>query len=161
MARELSRRRFATRGTQLVGAVVGLMFATPIVGWLLDPLFHGRPLVWRRVGDVTRVPYEQPTLFEVSFPTQESWKVADTRFVVYVVKHRNGQIDAFSNICTHMQCPVRWDPALGQFLCPCHGGLYTISGVNVGGPPPKPLPKWESRIDRGVLYVRNQLSQSI
>lgn len=158
----ISRRRFAALATAGVGGVVGAMFAVPIVGLLIDPLFHARPQVWRRVGDVRRVPYETPTPFSVPFPTQDSWKVPDSRYVVYVVRHRDGGASAFSNICTHMQCPVRWEDALGLFLCPCHGGLYNISGVNVGGPPPKPLPRWESRMDAsGVLWVRNVLSEDI
>jgi menaquinol-cytochrome c reductase iron-sulfur subunit len=156
----MSRRRFAIRGTQAVGAVVGLMFAVPIVGWILDPLFHPRPLVWRRVGDVRNVPYEQPTLFTVEFPVQASWKVPDSRYAVYVVRHTSGAVDAFSNICTHMECPVRWEPPIGLFLCPCHGGLYNLSGLNVGGPPPHPLPKWVSKIEGTVLFVQNQFEES-
>jgi menaquinol-cytochrome c reductase iron-sulfur subunit len=157
----MTRRQFAVAGTQAVGAVVGVMLAVPIVGWILDPLFHPRPLVWRRVADISKVPYELPTPFTVPFPVQASWPVPESPYLVYVVKHRDGSVDAFSNICSHMQCPVRWTPPLGLFLCPCHGGLYNIRGVNVGGPPPKPLPKWESRFENGVLYVRNQLTEAI
>jgi len=71
-------------------------------------------------------------------------------------------VRVFSNICSHMQCPVRWEPTLKLFLCPCHGGLYDLRGVNVGGPPPKPLPQWQHRVDRdGILYVTNRLTEQI
>ena len=102
----------------------------------------------------------------VDFPTQDSWNVPESRFAVYVVRHRDGSLDAFSNICSHMQCPVRWEPPLGQFLCPCHGGLYDMDGLNVGGPPPSPLPQWVHRIvrdpsGRSVLKVQNQFDENI
>jgi Rieske Fe-S protein len=50
---------------------------------------------------------------------------------------------------------------LRQFLCPCHGGLYDISGVNVGGPPPKPLPEYVHRIDGTTLYIENRFTEDI
>jgi Rieske Fe-S protein len=87
--------------------------------------------------------------------------------VVYVVKMSSGELLAFSNTCTHMQCNVHWDPQLGQYLCPCNGGLYDIRGNNIGGPPPSPLPEWVHRtyVDAGsgrtVLEVQNQFNENI
>jgi Rieske Fe-S protein len=86
--------------------------------------------------------------------------VPDVPAAVYVVRFADGY-RVFSNICSHMQCPVRWETALRQFLCPCHGGLYDIRGRNTGGPPPKPLPEYVHRIDAGRLYVSNELTESI
>ena len=60
-----------------------------------------------------------------------------------------------------MSWDVRWQANLGQFECPCHGGLYTIDGQNVGGPPPKPLPQYVHRTERGVVYVANRLQEQI
>jgi Rieske Fe-S protein len=111
------------------------------------------------VGDISSVPEAQPTKFEVSFP-QQAWTAVDIKAAVYVVK-RNGNYRVFSNVCSHMQCPVRWESALSQFLCPCHGGLYDMNGTNVGGPPPKPLPQFVHRIDGTTLYVQNRFTESI
>jgi Rieske Fe-S protein len=74
---------------------------------------------------------------------------------------------ALSNICSHMQCDVHWDQQLGQFLCPCHGGLYNIEGANIGGPPPQPLPQWIHRVtvdpqtNQHMLEIQNSLNESI
>lgn len=155
----LSRRQFAILGTQVAGAVVAALLGIPIVGFLLSPLFRRQPVVWRKVGDISAVPDGQPTKFEVIFP-QNAWPVPDVKEAVYVVK-QNGATKAFSNVCTHMQCPVRWESATNQFLCPCHGGLYDISGQNVGGPPPKPLPQYVHRMDGPTLYVQNRFTEEI
>jgi Rieske Fe-S protein len=60
-----------------------------------------------------------------------------------------------------MNCPVHWDDALRQFLCPCHGGLYDIKGQNIGGPPPLPLPQYVHRIDGTTLYVENKYTEPL
>ena len=157
--RRLSRRQFGVLGTQVSGAVVAVLLGIPIVGFLLSPLFRRQMYVWREVGDIAAVPDRQPTLFTVSFP-QNAWPVPEVMAAVYVVK-LNGTYKILSNVCSHMQCPVRWSTTLQQFLCPCHGGLYDISGANVGGPPPKPLPEYVHRIDGTTLFVQNRFTEAI
>lgn len=159
----MTRRTFAILMTQALGAGFAAMYAAPAVGWLLEPLLRGRDAtVWRRVGPVRDLPYEVPTKFEVSFPSQDVWKTPEDTWIVYAVRYRDGTYAFFSNVCTHMQCPVRWKQALGHFVCPCHGGLYDLHGTNVGGPPPEPLPQWKHRIDGdGVAYVANQFNEEL
>jgi menaquinol-cytochrome c reductase iron-sulfur subunit len=157
--RRLSRRQFATLGTQLAGATVGLLLGIPIVGYLLSPLFRSQSTSEARVGDISGVPEAKPTKFTVEFPAGE-WSGARVKGAVYVVK-RNQALKVFSNVCTHMQCPVHWDESLNQFLCPCHGGLYDMEGRNIGGPPPKPLPEYVHRLDGTTLYVENRFTESL
>jgi Rieske Fe-S protein len=161
--RDVSRRRFMLLGTQLSGAVVAAMLGIPIVGWALRPLFDQRRTVWRRLGRIGDIPIEVPVTMQVSFPPQpQSWSSAEETWVVFVVRYRDGSLRTFSNICTHMQCPVRWQRTISQFLCPCHGGLYDIAGRNVGGPPPKPLPQWIHRIDPdGTVWIQNQVDEDL
>jgi menaquinol-cytochrome c reductase iron-sulfur subunit len=157
--RRLSRRQFGVLGTQVAGAVVAVLLGIPIVGFLISPLFRRQDVVWRQVGDIAGVADGEPTKFEVAFPL-DAWTSAEANLAVYVVKS-GAQTKVFSNVCSHMQCPVRWDTGLHQFLCPCHGGLYDINGLNVGGPPPKPLPQYVHRIDGTTLYVQNRYTEEI
>ena len=155
----LSRRQFDILGTQVAGAVVAVLLGIPIVGFLLSPLFRQQQAIWRKVGDLAGVPDGEPTKFEVAFP-QDVWTAAQENLAVYVVKSGENT-KVFSNVCSHMQCPVRWETTLQQFLCPCHGGLYDINGANVGGPPPKPLPQYVHRIDGTTLFVQNRFTEDI
>ncbi|MDQ6748082.1 MAG: ubiquinol-cytochrome c reductase iron-sulfur subunit [Candidatus Dormibacteraeota bacterium] len=157
----ITRRRFAVLGTTVSGALVSLTLGIPIVGYLASPLFARRdPLVERLVGPVRNLPEGQPVRFVVLFP-QNAWPVNEEEHTVFVVRHGD-QYEVFANTCTHMQCPVRFQKDLNQFLCPCHGGLYDLHGQNVGGPPPKPLPRYTHRIDAlGDLYIKNQLDEEI
>lgn len=56
-----------------------------------------------------------------------------------VLQSAPGVFAAFSAICTHLGCVIRWLPEKGEFLCPCHAGRFASDGKVIGGPPPKPL----------------------
>ena len=59
-----------------------------------------------------------------------------------------GEIVAFSAICTHMGCTVA--PAASMIECPCHGSTYDLAtGVNTGGPAPKPLTEVAVKVKGG------------
>ncbi len=60
---------------------------------------------------------------------------------VVVVRHRSG-FKAFSAVCTHLGCLVKWDQSAKAFLCPCHAAIFDENGKVVSGPPPAPLPEF-------------------
>jgi Rieske Fe-S protein len=69
-------------------------------------------------------------------------------------------INVLSNSCAHLGCPVRWltVEGHGEFLCPCHGGIYDINGGWVGGPPPRGMYRY-TRVkieEDGTLYVKHE-----
>ncbi|HUY96868.1 MAG TPA: ubiquinol-cytochrome c reductase iron-sulfur subunit [Verrucomicrobiae bacterium] len=163
MGTRISRRRFMVLATNLAGAGITLLIAAPIVGEVLQPIFTRRSHPWVRVGDISQVPVGLPTAYVVQMPTTQAWKVPPVARIVYVVKLNVGnqlQVLSLSNVCTHMQCDVHWDIDLQQFLCPCHGGFYSITGTNVGGPPPKPLFRYQHKLAGETLYVRDRLTEA-
>ena len=42
-------------------------------------------------------------------------------------------------LCTHLGCIPAYRPDTHDFLCPCHGGEFTASGIDKKSPPPLPL----------------------
>lgn len=161
----MTRRQFFVAGTGFGMGLITVMLSVPALGFLLSPLWTSKQKARVRVGSIDSVPVGKPTPMTAQVPVGEGFPVPPQSRVVYVVKYDNGDVRAFSNICTHMQCDVHWDPDLSQFLCPCHGGLYDIHGKNIGGPPPQPLPQWKHEIveENGsqVLYIQNELDESI
>jgi len=71
---------------------------------------------------------------------------------VLVVRHAAG-FRAFSAVCTHLGCLVKWNEARNAFLCPCHAGVYDADGRVVSGPPPAPLPEYEVVLAGKKVYV--------
>lgn len=61
---------------------------------------------------------------------------------------------AFSAICTHLGCVVKWDPPSRTILCPCHAGVFGDDGKVRSGPPPGPLPQYEVVQVGGELRVK-------
>ena len=61
---------------------------------------------------------------------------------------------AFSAVCTHLGCVVKWKRARRQFFCPCHGGRFDLEGGVVGGPAPRPLERLEVEEREGKILVR-------
>ncbi len=60
---------------------------------------------------------------------------------------------ALSALCTHKGCPVVWNAGAKQFQCPCHGGRFDVSGRNIAGPPPSPLPRLPVKVVKGIVLV--------
>lgn len=68
-------------------------------------------------------------------------------------------LNVLSNSCAHLGCPVRWViiEGHGEFLCPCHGGIYDINGGWVGGPPPRGMYRYtQVKVESdGTVYVKH------
>jgi cytochrome b6-f complex iron-sulfur subunit len=70
-----------------------------------------------------------------------------------LVKTKTGNVVALSAVCTHLGCIVQWEKDKQDFLCPCHGGVYTADGIVTAGPPPKPLAKIPVAVAEGKITV--------
>jgi len=59
-----------------------------------------------------------------------------------VVRTADGDVRAFSAVCTHLDCTVQYKPDTSLLWCACHNGTYDLGGNVVSGPPPKALEKF-------------------
>ena len=55
----------------------------------------------------------------------------------------DGVLRAFSAVCTHLDCTVKYRPDLQKIHCACHNGMYDLNGRNISGPPPRPLAQYK------------------
>lgn len=69
---------------------------------------------------------------------------------VIVVRGRDG-FRAFSAVCTHLGCLVKWNGE--AFLCPCHAAKFSADGRVVSGPPPEPLAEYRVSEVSGKVFV--------
>lgn len=66
-----------------------------------------------------------------------------------------GEIRAFSAVCTHLGCIIKWQPGMKHvWFCACHNGMYDRRGKVVGGPPPRPLDPLPVAVRDGQVFVR-------
>ncbi len=59
-----------------------------------------------------------------------------------VIRTAEGEVRAFSAVCTHLDCTVQFKTDTAQLWCPCHNGLYDVGGNVVSGPPPRSLERF-------------------
>lgn len=64
-------------------------------------------------------------------------------------------IVAYSILCQHMGCPVSYEPALREFVCPCHQSRYDAErlGGIVQGVAMQPLPRVLLEVRNGAVWA--------
>jgi nitrite reductase/ring-hydroxylating ferredoxin subunit len=59
-----------------------------------------------------------------------------------LVRLRNGDLAAYSQVCTHLSCAVVHKEQENTLFCPCHHGYFSVEeGRPLAGPPTRPLPR--------------------
>lgn len=64
-----------------------------------------------------------------------------------------GELRAFTAICTHLECTVQYRSDYEHIWCACHNGHYDLSGRNISGPPPRPLTEFKLNIRDDEIFV--------
>jgi len=70
-----------------------------------------------------------------------------------LVKDTNGELKAFSAVCTHLACIVQYRSDINHIWCACHNGHFDLNGRNVEGPPPKPLEQFVVNVRAEQIVV--------
>lgn len=71
---------------------------------------------------------------------------------IFVVRSAAGCY-AMSAVCTHLGCLAQYEREQNRILCPCHGSRFSTEGQVMQGPAPRPLPRLQLTLERGVLVV--------
>ena len=56
-----------------------------------------------------------------------------------VYRDERGRIGAVSAVCSHMGCPLGWNPVDRTWDCSCHGSRFAADGAVLHGPAVGPL----------------------
>ena len=70
-----------------------------------------------------------------------------------MVKQADNSVVAYGPQCTHLGCAYHWDDGKTEFLCPCHNSLFSLDGKVISGPAPRPLDRYETKIEGNKLLV--------
>ena len=148
-----TRRTFYVAAIYGIWGLISAALAIPALIYLLIPPRMRRQSEWVEAGDLSQVPMGTPV--EVTFRRMrvDGWKVYSEKDTAWVVKTANNQVVAYGPQCTHLGCAYHWDAAKNEFVCPCHNSLFSIDGRVLGGPAPRALDRFETRIEGGQLMV--------
>lgn len=139
---DITRRDFL-KLVKGAGALVGVgVIATPVVAYFYPPKLEELPT--------------EPVLVcpEADLPVGEAKTVKFGRYPAIIINLPDG-LKAYSAVCTHFACIVKWDTTSGTLKCPCHEGDFSVAdGSVISGPPPAPLMVLETEIKDGQIFVK-------
>jgi Rieske Fe-S protein len=155
----VTRRRFMTGSVHTFGAAAAAAIGLPALGFALGPVFTHVKATWQDVGPVSDIGPDFSRQVVVLVPG-----IGEAGKSTAFIRRRNPAIDtepadqwnqyiALSSRCAHVGCPVNYVTAAQSFVCPCHGGVYDFRGLRTGGPPPRPLDRFYTRVVAGRLQL--------
>jgi menaquinol-cytochrome c reductase iron-sulfur subunit len=149
----LSRRAFLNRLSLILSGLIGLVLSVPILAYLLTPLIRRPPGVWQDVGSVDQFRIGETVQVTIEDPTPLPWAGQTAKTAAWLRRDGVSTFTAFAVNCTHLACPVSWQAQAELFLCPCHGGVFYSDGRVAAGPPPRPLPRYDVRVQDGTVQI--------
>ena len=141
----MERRSFLNTLLSVSGlALLGSMLY-PVVHYLIPPESSGHSVDSVTAAKVGQLKPDSALIF----------KFGDKPGILIMTPE--GQYRAFTAVCTHLGCTVRYRADIKEIWCPCHNGYYNLHGKNVAGPPPKPLTEFAVHVQgKDILVSRRQ-----
>ena len=139
---DLTRRDFL-KLLQGAGALLGIgVVAAPVLAY-----FYPAKLVEMPTDPVLVCP-------QADLPVGQAKTVEFGRYPAIVI-NTTGGLKAYSAVCSHFACLVKWNSETRRMECPCHDGYFSAADGNVlSGPPPKPLLALTTEVVNGQIYVK-------
>ena len=153
-ATSIGRRNFLVRAITAIHATIAATVGFVLGATTLAPSFSRRDETWLRAAAIDSLPENQPVPVTLRVTRDDGYTQIVDRTVVYLVKTGDDDVRALQSTCTHLGCRTSYDRKTRRILCPCHGGVFDVSGNVLEGPPPAPLPTLTTRVEDGQVMVQ-------
>lgn len=147
------RRRFVKVALGAITAVITGAIGVPLAGFFALPALRRSERRWLEVGPVVDLVEGEITKVVAKPLVAQVWPYEAPPVALYVLNQGRMKFTLYHIHCTHVGCPVRWNLQAGRFFSPCHGGVFDKEGRVLAGPPPRPLDRYEYKVEKGVLYA--------
>lgn len=161
-SKPMTRRRFLAGTLGWVSAGILAALGIPAVAAVVSPTFREEDLGWSPVARIGKPEPGEPDLTVIGAPVLTSFtslvedaymKAAPKDVAIYVINKGGDEFVIYDDRCTHLGCPYNWSDKDREFQCPCHNAVFDEDGRVLGGPPPRPLDRYEFKVENDVLYV--------
>jgi len=141
MPEQVSRRRFLD--VLLGGGVIAWLGTVmyPLYSYLKPPPTREPQATSVKVGKLSEIPPNSAKIFK--FGTKPG----------ILVHTEQGELRAFQGTCTHLDCTVQYKADWKLIWCACHNGRYNLDGINISGPPPRPLTEYKVHVKDDEIHV--------
>lgn len=141
---DISRRDFVDNALWIGGIALVASVAYPISKYLVPPEQGEPDPVTINVGKVEAFAVNTGTIFKMG--TKPG----------LLIRTKEDEFHAFIAVCTHLSCTVQYRPDMGLIWCACHNGRFDLNGINVAGPPPRPLTTLRVDVKDGEVFVSRE-----
>ena len=141
----MNRRRFVN--IFLGGTVLGTAasFLYPVIRYLIPP----------KQAEAVAKKIAAAKVGELAPNTAKLFKFGSAPALL--INTAEGELRAFSAVCTHLTCSVNYETETGTLFCPCHNGRFDLAGNVISGPPPRPLEAYFVEVIGNDIFVsRNE-----
>ena len=150
----MDRRSFVKIVTASLGSMMAAIVGLPMIQYFISPaLGKTGGDDWISLGSLENFPFDLPTLFNFNIAKVNGWERSSQSYGVFVLRKEGQDPIVFSDVCTHLSCRVNWDAETKEFYCPCHAAFFDKDGEVLSGPPPRPLDRFEIRLDGDQLFI--------
>jgi menaquinol-cytochrome c reductase iron-sulfur subunit len=132
---------------------MGAALAIPAAAYLLFKPRTQKEGKWVEAADLAQLPVNRPEEVVFHRTRVDGWRTVKEKTTAWVVKMSDQKVVAYAPSCTHLGCAYHWDDATKNFICPCHTSAFSIEGKVLAGPAPRPLDRFESRVESGRLLI--------
>lgn len=146
------RRSLLKAAVIALNGLIATAMGVPVFGYVLGPLFRKQEPQWVEAGKLADFG-ASPASRRLKYVARGGFRDLERTRNVWISIQRDGPM-VFSSECTHVGCNVLWKQAEARFVCPCHGGAFSLQGEVLDGPPPAPLRRLPSRVENGTLYIQ-------
>lgn len=125
------RRNFLSKALSIVSTIFLGFVLYPVFRFLEQPAASGGYVKTTLAAKVAELPNDSAKIF----------RFGDSPAIL--VRTPDGELKAFTAVCTHLDCTVQYVQGKKHFLCACHNGKYDLNGHVISGPPPRPLEEFK------------------
>lgn len=141
----MKRRNFINYffGGSLVGMIITFLY--PVIRYIIPPRQSQV-----RIGQV-----EAAKVGELAPNSSKIFKFGNSPGIL--INTKEGELVAFTAVCTHLTCTVLYEEDTETILCPCHNGRFDLVGNVISGPPPAPLEAYEVEVSGEDIIVSKRV----
>ena len=148
----MKRRDFHEKAILVLGGIIQAALALPTAVYLLLPGKKKGSGGFVDVGSIASLPDGEPTEISFQRPKVDAWKESLVDATAWVLREGE-KVTAFGPSCPHLGCGYVWNNDRSEFVCPCHDSFFNKDGGVVSGPSPRPLDRFETRVENGRLFL--------
>ena len=151
----MQRRSFLKWATHGLGALFAALLGVPAVLYLIDP--RNRQAAegdFKTVARLKDLPLNVPTQVVIRDVRRDAWTLHPSAAVgrAWLIRRDGDQLEAFTTTCPHLGCSINYQKEPPLFVCPCHGGTFSLDGhrkedTPAANPAPRGMDRLECRRD--------------